>query len=550
MLKVRKIFVLSLLIGSIVINSSNAVVSYAAGSGNPKPEITYAYGPVGISEKGWAKSDNVIIASGKDFPDALSGSPFAIAMDAPILYTDSASELNGIFNFNRGEIERLGAKRAYMLGGTGVISVGIEQELKSFGIEIVRISGKDRYETAKKIGDELMKVKKTNAVFLASASDFPDAAAVSIFAGQNGFPIVLTGKNSLNPVTDNALREWNIKTVYIAGGTGVISQGVEDTLKKKGITVKRLAGKNRYETAKTIINNFKAGTDSLVIASGQDFKNALAGSVYGYKTNKPVMLFDKNTEESIKEFVWNKKSLVCFGTYFSEADMVTKGSMSDSIAPYGVVRMDLSKLLEVNEKGETLYDDREFFMRAGISVTNSPITYNSSYSFEEHMENLRKLFRLHGASLNIGSGYWDTLDPDVNASREYSPGRIFKARSDMYNGKYVGKPVILANSWRRSYEWSNKNESLNLFMEQYKYFLGDEAGEDLWAAIDSAYINRTLDAGKFDFTEIVMGKGTSSEGDTDFTIYELTHKNGAKVLWYDAPENMSTFEIIVLQRGK
>ena len=61
-------------------------------------------------------------------------------------------------------------------------------------------------------------------------------------------PILLTGKDILNPYTSVELNRLNVKNVFIIGGKGVVSQSIEDSLKARGIKVTRIGGADRYET--------------------------------------------------------------------------------------------------------------------------------------------------------------------------------------------------------------------------------------------------------------------------------------------------------------
>ncbi|MHB8127225.1 MAG: cell wall-binding repeat-containing protein [Desulfitobacteriaceae bacterium] len=80
---------------------------------------------VEISKQGWTIADSVILSSGEVFPDALAGTTLAMLKNAPILLT-AGDSLN---RETLAEIKRLKAGKIYILGGTSVISGGIEKEM-------------------------------------------------------------------------------------------------------------------------------------------------------------------------------------------------------------------------------------------------------------------------------------------------------------------------------------------------------------------------------------------------------------------------------------
>jgi putative cell wall-binding protein len=73
--------------------------------------------------------------------------------------------------------------------------------------------------------------------------------------------------------------------VFVLGGTGAISQAIEDQLEAGGLAVTRLAGASRYATAVAVARHLGAGAaspDALFLATGLNFPDALsAGAAAG-----------------------------------------------------------------------------------------------------------------------------------------------------------------------------------------------------------------------------------------------------------------------------
>jgi cell wall-associated NlpC family hydrolase len=239
---------------------------------------------VEISKKGWPSGANsIVVAVGDNFPDALAGAPLAYSLDAPILLTNKNSIPAEIL----AEIDRLGVQKAILLGGIGVISDEVKIELEQKGIIVERIAGKDRFETSVQIAKRL---PKSDTAIVAYGFNFPDSLAVASSAAKNGYPIILTDKHSLPPITQETLKGYS--NTIVIGGETVVSNQVYSLLNNPV----RIAGEDRYSTAVNVINQFYGETlPSVMIATGKNFADALTGSVLAAKNNTPILLVDTHS---------------------------------------------------------------------------------------------------------------------------------------------------------------------------------------------------------------------------------------------------------------
>ncbi|MCK4778109.1 MAG: cell wall-binding repeat-containing protein, partial [Actinomycetia bacterium] len=96
-----------------------------------------------LSEDAWEDSNYVVLATGEDFPDALTGVPLSKAYSCPLLLTES-DELS---SYAEEEINRLEAETCFILGGTGAISADVVDEIldNTTVTQVIRIGGEDRY---------------------------------------------------------------------------------------------------------------------------------------------------------------------------------------------------------------------------------------------------------------------------------------------------------------------------------------------------------------------------------------------------------------------
>ncbi|WP_406686162.1 cell wall-binding repeat-containing protein [Rossellomorea vietnamensis] len=231
-----------------------------------------------ISEESWESAETVIIARGNEYPDALVGTPLAYQLEAPILLTNGA----GLSDETAEEIGRLGAEHAVILGGEMAVPKEIKAELEDLGLKVDRIGGDDRFETAAFVANEL---GHSDTAVVAYGYDFPDALAVAPYAAQNGYPILLTETMSIPEATGFALQD--VESTYVIGGEEVISK---DLTFKNG---ERLAGETRYDTAAAIYKEFQGPANYAVVATGQDFADALTGSVFAAINEVPLLLVKK-----------------------------------------------------------------------------------------------------------------------------------------------------------------------------------------------------------------------------------------------------------------
>ena len=253
---------------------------------------------VEISKAGFPSgSKTVVLAYGLNYADALAGVSLAKAKNAPILLTAQSY----LPSETLAEIKRLKATDVIILGGTGAVGTEVEKALTDNKLNIERIAGKLRFETATKIAQKMQTLggnKAPEDVFFVYYNDFADALSVSTVAAIKDAPVIyLMTDGELDSATSAYLAsvKGKVKNAYVIGGTGVIS----DAMMKKagdalGVKPTRVFGKNRFETCVAVNNNFKSvlNGDTICIATGLDFPDALAGGVFAAKNKAPLLLIN------------------------------------------------------------------------------------------------------------------------------------------------------------------------------------------------------------------------------------------------------------------
>ncbi len=159
-----------------------------------------------------------------------------------------------------------------------------------------RLAGGDRFATAVAVSKNLYGQGQASAAVLARADDFADALAGAPLATSVDGPLLLTSTDTLPAATAEELRRVlaHDAPVHLLGGPVAISQAVEDELTAAGHDVVRHAGSDRYATAGRVAEQLPA-SDTVVVASGTRFPDALAASVPAARDGWPVLLTATDT---------------------------------------------------------------------------------------------------------------------------------------------------------------------------------------------------------------------------------------------------------------
>ncbi|MCC2716692.1 leucine-rich repeat protein [Finegoldia magna] len=249
---------------------------------------------VEVSKKYYESAETVIIANYEQFADSLSASALSKALKAPILLVKK-DQLDSVV---AQEIKRLGAKNVIVIGGEKSVDKA-KNSLSKYNLQT--IAGSDRYETSAKIAQEIIKVTGTKKAVIASGEVFADALTVAPLANKNNMPILLVQPNNIPKATQEVLKQ--IEEVIIVGGEKTISKEVENKLPNPT----RIAGANRYETAKKIYEYGFKDRSEVNIANGTNFADSLViGSI-----DCPILLAEANeipeaTKQAFKESKFEK----------------------------------------------------------------------------------------------------------------------------------------------------------------------------------------------------------------------------------------------------
>lgn len=250
---------------------------------------------VEISKKYWTSAETVYVANGLRYADALTAGPAATKDGGPLLLAMQNSVPDNVLD----EIQRLKPARIHVVGGTSVVSAGVESTLNAIA-PVTRLAGESRYETAAAVSsrwaDSASWAPGNPVVYLAVGENFPDALSGGSGAAIEKGALMLSSKTALTEPTSDAIKRLKPSKVLLVGGTNVLSEAVRLQVKDlvpATTQVERYAGADRYATSAVVATKSGSAdvTDkALFLATGLNFPDALAGVPAASKLGAPLFL--------------------------------------------------------------------------------------------------------------------------------------------------------------------------------------------------------------------------------------------------------------------
>ena len=164
------------------------------------------------------------VATGANFPDALSASAAAAASAAPVVLVNGSKTT--LDTATRKLLATLKTTRVKIAGGPAVVSKGIASVLsETTGITSVRrLYGADRYQTAERINRDAFSASST--LYLANGQAYPDALAGAAVAGVQKAPLyVIPPRCAPFDILEDAI-SLGASRVVLLGGTGALASSV------------------------------------------------------------------------------------------------------------------------------------------------------------------------------------------------------------------------------------------------------------------------------------------------------------------------------------
>jgi putative cell wall-binding protein len=228
----------------------------------------------------------VFVASGTNFPDALSAAPAAAELGGPVLLTrqEYLPEPVGA------KIATLKPSSIVVVGGPNSISEAVVARLKALvpGATVQRLSGADRYAVSRAVVDYAF--DSAAQTYVTTGATFADALSAGSAAASAGVPLLLVNgaTESVDAATRSLLSSLSTSSIRIVGGVNSVSVSLETSLASIA-TVTRTAGADRFEASVNLNRAaFPSAAATIYLATGYNYPDALAGGVLAGTSHSPL----------------------------------------------------------------------------------------------------------------------------------------------------------------------------------------------------------------------------------------------------------------------
>jgi len=198
------------------------------------------------------------------------------------------------------EVARLGVETATVVGGRASVADEALKDLSQRGVKLVRVAGRDRYETAVAVA-ELLPGEEV-ALAPGSPAHLVDAAVGGALAAALGAPLLLSDTDGLPSAVADLLAARAPHRVTLIGGESALRRAVEHQAAEASDEVVRIAGRERIETSFSVAARARdhgAGLTRVWAAGASATSDQLVAASAAGMTNTVVVLIPKDPQEDL-----------------------------------------------------------------------------------------------------------------------------------------------------------------------------------------------------------------------------------------------------------
>lgn len=189
-------------------------------------------------------ADTVVIAPGSDYLQALAANSLAGRYRCSVLIAGASLSAS-----TTSEIQRLGVRKAVVVGTSSAVSPAVDEALKQLGLNVERISGSDRYGVAANVARRMSaSVIGSKDALVVSASSPAEMCALMPIAYTSGRPVIAVAPNRIPSASAALLNQVEFDSATVVGGKRSVSSKVFRRIANKTLAM-RIAGKTSADTA-------------------------------------------------------------------------------------------------------------------------------------------------------------------------------------------------------------------------------------------------------------------------------------------------------------
>jgi len=288
---------------------------------------------VAVSQSAFSgTAPTVVLASGQDYPDALSGSALAGASKGSLLL----SARTYLPDSTRAELKRLAPAKVYIMGSSAALSTAVESAVRSAlaTATVERVQGPNRYDTAVEAARRVAAIAPPAKVIVVSGTAWPDAASASGLAYAKSYPVLLARPTSVGDSASVFLAQYRPESALFVGGANTVSDSIKaEVAKLTGKATTRVSGANRYDTAAAVARHSVTvegfGATDAYLATGLNYADALTGGMLAGVHAQPLLLMQKDAcPGGTAYFLRERKATLTKLWVFGSAAAVSEKGMS------------------------------------------------------------------------------------------------------------------------------------------------------------------------------------------------------------------------------
>lgn len=436
-----------------------------------------------IASAGWKNPSTVVIVSRDAFDHAISVSPLAYKLGAPILYTN----IEKLTKTTEKQLKKMNPDNILIVGNTKSISTAAEKSIKKYG-KVRRISGKDKFEISQKIAKEMGNYKQAIVV---GGNSFMNGIAIASYASRKGYPILLTKKDSIPSYKMPS-------KVIIIGSTKSTGQKVENQIKKTS-QVTRISGANRYELSVNIIKKLNINADKVYLAKASSYIYAMPLSQLAAKSNSTVVYVKPDSVTASLKALLKEKGTYAY--HLAGSTSAITDSLKNSLAKQVYLKKNQNYQLNISNgkislKGIKTYNTlrvvpEKYSTKNVLKIAGKPYLGNVNFAIESGYirptnENIPFEDYLKGVVPNEMPASWhvEALKAQAVAARTYSVKSIGKVVPDTTAFQVYGGYNWYTNSTKAVDATKGKVLKYNNQLISATYYSSNggytEASEEVW----------------------------------------------------------------------